>query len=179
MKLKQLLSPLVVLVCGMILLTGVSALLKPVTAKNKEKDRQAAVEALLPGSKTFTPEAYEGEDTNIKEVLRGETGCVVKTVVPGYADDIHIWVGVDNGGKVIGIMVEEIAETWGLGRRAMTDRQFLSQFVETSGDVVIGENADALTGATVTSKAVAKAVNSAAAYMTGADVSSGATEWEE
>ena len=36
---------------------------------------------------------------------------------------------------------------------------------------------DALTGATVTSKAIAKAVNSASAYVTGADVDSGATQW--
>ena len=38
-------------------------------------------------------------------------------------------------------------------------------------------NVDALTGATVTSKAVVKAVNSASAFVTGADVSSSATEW--
>ena len=41
----------------------------------------------------------------------------------------------------------------------------------------IGENMDAITGATVTSRAVANAVNSASAFVTGADVSSGATEW--
>ena len=36
---------------------------------------------------------------------------------------------------------------------------------------------DAITGATVTSKAIARCVNSAIAYVTGADVSSGATSW--
>lgn len=36
---------------------------------------------------------------------------------------------------------------------------------------------DAMSGATVTSKAVVRAVNSAAAFVTGADVSSSATEW--
>lgn len=178
MKKKKIVAPLAVLVGAMILLFGVSALLQPVTAKNKAKDLEEAMVQLLPGSKTFTEEDYEGEDANIKKVWKGETGCVVKTEVAGYADDMSIWVGVDTNGRVTGIMVETLAETWGLGRRAMTDRTFLAQFIDTAGEAAVGENIDALTGATVTSKAVAKAVNSAAAYMTGADVSSGATEWE-
>jgi Na+-translocating ferredoxin:NAD+ oxidoreductase RnfG subunit len=36
---------------------------------------------------------------------------------------------------------------------------------------------DAITGATVTSKAVARSVSSAVAYVTGADVASSATTW--
>ena len=59
-----------------------------------------------------------------------------------------------------------------------TDAPFLLQFLGTAGEAAVDENIDALTGATVTSKAVTRAVNSAAAFVTGADVSSGATEWE-
>ena len=36
---------------------------------------------------------------------------------------------------------------------------------------------DAMTGATVTSKAVARCVNAAVGYVTGADAESGATSW--
>ena len=36
---------------------------------------------------------------------------------------------------------------------------------------------DAITGATVTSKAIVRCVNSAVGYVTGADISSGATSW--
>ena len=36
---------------------------------------------------------------------------------------------------------------------------------------------DGITGATVTSKAIARCVNSAVGYVTGADVESGATSW--
>ena len=97
----------------------------------------------------------------------------------GYVDDIEMLVGVADDGKITGVVVEDMAETYGLGRRAMTDMDFMAQFIDTKGDAEIGENVDALSGATVTSKAVTKAINSAAAYMTGADVSSGATEWEE
>ena len=69
-------------------------------------------------------------------------------------------------------------ETFGLGRGAQTDASFLLQFLHASGEAAVGVDIDALTGATVTSKAVTRAVNSAAAFVTGADVSSGATEWE-
>jgi len=51
------------------------------------------------------------------------------------------------------------------------------QYLGTSGEAAVGEDIDAITGATVTSKAVTKAVNSACAFVTGADVSSSATEW--
>jgi Na+-translocating ferredoxin:NAD+ oxidoreductase RnfG subunit len=41
----------------------------------------------------------------------------------------------------------------------------------------VGTNVDAITGATVTSKAVVRSVNSAVAFVTGADTDSGATSW--
>ena len=88
-----------------------------------------------------------------------------------------LWVGVTNEGWVSGVTVRSHAETLGLGRRAQTDRDFLMQYLYTEGGAAVGEDIDALTGATVTSKAVTRAVNSAAAFVTGADVSSSATEW--
>ena len=102
---------------------------------------------------------------------------MIETVTAGYAGDITMLVGVNNEGRVTGLMVRQISETFGLGARARTDAGFLSQFLGTSGEAAVGDTVDAITGATVTSKAVTKAVNSAAAFVTGADVSSGATEW--
>ena len=132
---------------------------------------------LLPGSSTFTPEEHTGEDAAITAVYKGETGYVIQTTTAGYADDIVMMVGVDNAGKVTGLMVQEMSETYGLGEKAMTDYTFLMQYLGTAGEAAVGEDIDAITGATVTSKAVTKAVNSACAFVTGADVSSSATEW--
>ena len=50
-------------------------------------------------------------------------------------------------------------------------------FLRTEGDAEVGTNVDAITGATVTSKAVARCVNSAVGYVTGADAVSAATTW--
>ena len=54
---------------------------------------------------------------------------------------------------------------------------FLTQLLLDKETLTVGENVDGVTGATVTSKGVVKAVNSAKAFVTGADVSSSATEW--
>ena len=169
--------PIIAIAAAAVILFGASALLAPMAADNAAADLQDMMTHMLPGSTTFTPEEYTGEDTAITAVYKGETGYVVQTTVAGYVDDIIMMVGVDNDGKVTGLMVQEMAETYGLGDNAMIDYEFLMQYLHTAGEAAVGEDIDAITGATVTSKAVTKAVNSACAFVTGADVSSSATEW--
>lgn len=174
---KGLIKPVIAIAAAAIILFGASALLAPVAAKNAEADLHEMMTYLLPGSTTFTPEEYTGEDANITAVYKGETGYVIQTTVAGYVDDIVMMTGVNNDGSVTGLMVQEMADTYGLGDKAMVDYTFLMQYLHTTGDAAVGENIDAITGATVTSKAVTKAVNSACGFVTGADVSSSATEW--
>ena len=102
---------------------------------------------------------------------------MVETVAEGYVDTITLWTGVDDSGSVTGVTIRDMAETWGLGRHALHSLPFLEQFLHTSGNAAVGSNVDAINGATVTSRAVSRAVNSAAAIVSGADISSGATEW--
>ena len=163
------------LACG-ILLSLSGALAETKAAKQQEHD-QMVMGYLLMDSETFTEEAYSGEDTAITAVYKGETGYVVETTVDGYADQLVLWIGVKNDGYVTGITVRDLDETFGLGRNAASDVDFLLQYLRNTGDAAVGENIDAITGATVSSKAVTKAVNSAVGFVTGADVSSGATEW--
>ena len=66
---------------------------------------------------------------------------------------------------------------YGLGANALTDHVFLAQFLNGTGDFTVGTDVDGITGATVTSKAIAKSINSAVAFVTGADIESGATSW--
>ena len=102
---------------------------------------------------------------------------MIETVTAGYAGDITMLVGVNTAGTISGLVVRDMQETYGLGMKALSDVSFLSQFLWNGTTFTVGENVDALTGATVTSKAVAKAVTSASAFVTGADISSSATEW--
>lgn len=169
-----------------------------VAETNAQKAHLTTLQTLLPGSTTFTVEPYDGEDANIRTVHKGENGFVIETVTYGYAGDIAMLIGVSNEGKVTGLVVRELHETYGLGANALTDVDFLAQFLNGSGEFAVatpgadafsgatgtveessGEttDVDALTGATVTSKAIVRAINSAISYVTGADVSSGATSW--
>lgn len=195
---KQILLPIVtILVCAAILL-GLSAGLSGVAAKNAQEAHLQLMQTLLPDSKEFTVVPYDGEDANIVSVHKGENGFVIETVTYGYADEITMYVGVNNDGKVTGLVVHEAHETVGLGNNALTDHVFLAQFLNKSGSFEIATNGadafsgataeaesaegeatavDGITGATVTSKAVVRCVNSAIAYVTGVDTVSAATTW--
>ena len=173
MNVKALIKPVAVLAAVFVLLLALSAGLAPTAAENAAAEQARLFDTLLPGGAPFTEEAYNGEDTAIAAVHRGSTGYIVETVTAGYAGDITMLVAVDLEGAV----VREMEETFGLGAEALSDAGFLSQLIWSRGELAVGDNVDALTGATVTSKAVVKAVNSASAFVTGADVSSSATEW--
>ena len=177
MNWKLLARPVIAIAAAAAVLFGVSAALAPVAEGNARADREELMALLLPGSTSFVEEEYTGEDACIRAVYKGDTGYVVCTAAAGYVGDVVLLVGVDNDGAVTGLTVQEQSETFGLGAGARTDWGFLMQVLGTSGEAAVGEDIDALTGATVTSKAVTKAVNAAAAFVTGADVSSSATEW--
>ena len=177
MKAKELLvSAGSLLLAGLILVVAGNAV-APAAAANAAAEQQEMMETLLPGSTVFTPEEDTGTDANITAVWKGEGGWIIETTVDGYAGPIRQWTGVDSNGHVTGLVVRDMEETFGLGRNALTDIDFLVQFVGTSGEAEVGGGVDAITGATVTSRAVARGVSSACAYVTGADVSTSATEW--
>lgn len=176
MKKNILISALSILLMAVILL-GCSAGLRSVAEKNAREELLCTMKKLLPESESFTEETYTGEDANIRKVYKAENGFVIETCTKGYVDDIVMLVGVSDEGAVTGVVIREIHETAGLGRAALVDYKFLMQFLDTKGDAEVGTNVDAVSGATVTSKAVTRCVNSAVAYVTGADVDSGATSW--
>ncbi len=169
--------PIVSLVLAALLLLGLYNGLLQLRQENWEKELQAKMETLLPGSTSFAEETYTGDDANIACVYKGETGYVIGTTTAGYAGPISILIGVSSEGYVTGLQVRSMEETFGLGAEALTDWEFLSQFLRSEGDAAVGTNIDAITGATVTSKAIARSVNSAVGFVTGADTSSGATTW--
>ena len=195
---KPILLPVLTILIAAAILLAASFGLKGIATEKAQADHIWLMQALLPDSKEFTLEPYSGEDANIRSVHKAENGFVIETVTYGYAGDITMFIGVNNDGKVTGLVVRDLSETFGLGKEALTDHEFLKQFLNSEGsfEVVTGApdafsgatstvtestgdtvEVDALTGATVTSKAIVRAVNSAVAYVTGADVASSATTW--
>ena len=174
---RKFLTLVITLVLAAALLLGLYNGLNGIRNANREQELQEKMLTLVPGSTSFAEEPYDGEDANIQFVYKSEAGFVVATRTAGYAGDIAMLIGVSNNGHVTGLQVRSMEETFGLGAEALTDADFLAQFINTQGDAEVGTNVDAITGATVTSKAVARSVNSAVGFVTGADASSGATSW--
>lgn len=174
---RKITLPILTIAAAALILLGLYNGLLGLRQENREQELQTKLETLLPGSKTFTKEADTGEDTTVVAAYKGETGYVVATQTNGYAGPIAMLVGVHNDGYVTGLQVRDMEETFGLGANILTDWEFLAQFLRTEGDAQIGTDIDAISGATVTSKAVARCVNGAVAFVTGADTSSAATSW--
>lgn len=92
-------------------------------------------------------------------------GYCIKVTESGYGGKIQSIVGVDMNGKVTGVSVISNSETAGLGAN-IKNESFRSQFVG-KGEVSVvkagaGDNEiDALSGATISSKAMAASVNRA------------------
>ena len=174
---RKIWMPVAALLLAAAVLLGVYNLTLDLRAENQAKELQAKMETLLPGSTTFTEEEYTGEDDIIAVVYKGENGYVIGTVTAGYAGPIHMLIGVSDDGYVTGLQVRRMEETFGLGAEALSDWEFLAQFLRTEGDVAVGVEIDSISGTTVTSKAITRSVNAAVAYVTGSDVDSGATSW--
>ena len=197
MKLKEYAPALAMVLLAALVLWVANFSLRSVQQTNAQRELQRRLQLLLPGSEVFTLESYSGEDANIVSVHKAENGFVIETATYGYAGNITMLIGVNLDGKVTGLVVREMHETFGLGSQGLTDHVFLAQFLNSSGSFAVattGADAfsgatdtaapsgdevtvDALTGATVTSKAIVRCVNSAVAYVTGADASTGATSW--
>ena len=174
---KSILLPIVAIVLAAAILFGLNFGLASYRAEKNTQELTTKMQTILPGSETFTEEAYTGEDANIVTTYKAENGYVVETCTYGYAGNITMLIGVSNEGTVTGLQVRDMSETQGLGGEALWNWEFLIQFLNNAGDAEIGENIDGLTGATVTSKAIARSVNSAVGFVTGADVDSSATSW--
>lgn len=93
---------------------------------------------------------------------------ITVTAKDGYGGDIKFSVGIQKDGTVNGISILSISETAGLGMKAKEEAfqsnfkdKKADEFVVTKNGAVKDGDVDAISGATITSKAVTKGVNSA------------------
>lgn len=179
---------LLLAICFGALLAGMQITLGPVIEANKINETlekvpemvfgQARAEALRDRQQAVdvTPQsvAVEKAGKTVRySVYRAETegqlaGWVAKTAGQGYADKIEMLIGFDPlVDKITGIFVLEQKETPGLGNKIVTD-QWRAQFVSkptaepleaVKGKAKADDEIDAITGATISSKAVTTIIN--------------------
>lgn len=147
------------------LLGGVNYITKDkIAAINLERMNAAKAEVLPSDSYTEVTD-YQDKTGLVAHVWRAEGGYVAECVVGGSQGDIDLMVGVDDNGAITGVSIVSMSETSGLGDQAKKP-EWRAQFVGKAGAVAVtkdGGQVEALTGATVTSRAVCDAVSAAAA----------------
>ena len=78
----------------------------------------------------------------------------------GFGGALDMMVGVNSDGTIAGMKIVSHSETPGLGSR-VDDPDYLSQYTGKSGTLSLGNGIDAITGSTISSKAVLEAANRA------------------
>lgn len=123
----------------------------------------ASMQEVLPADE-YTPVDYTGPEANVASVHKaGDAGFVVEVTPAGFGGAIDMVVGVASDGTVTGVSIVKMTETSGLGANAAKE-SYRSQYVGLSGTLAVnkdGGEIDALTGATITSRAVTDGVNTA------------------
>ncbi|MBC3888074.1 FMN-binding protein [Acetobacterium paludosum] len=138
----------------------------PIAIKNAADKEMKTMQALVPDADTFTP--IEGKTDWYAATKGGEKiAYVVPGETKGYGGAITMLVAVKTTGEVINFSILKANETPGLGDNAGKE-PFKSQFAgKTSENLVVTkdpsnkENIQAMTGATISSKAVTKGVKEA------------------
>jgi len=137
--------------------------------ENAEKERQASIFEIFPNG--TSAELFEGKLNEIDHkniaihyvyMIKNNAdllGYCVSLSSMGFGGEIELLIGVTADKSLVGVKILSMSETPGLGSK-VSDTTFLSQFDGKTEAVALGADVDAVTGATVSSKAVILAVNS-------------------
>lgn len=145
-------------------------LIADIATKNEVNARLKVLPAAYSFSESTDTKAPEGCDSFVIGLDENSklAGMVFVTTVKSYGGDLQVMTGVDKDGKVAGIEILQISDTAGLGMNAKKD-EFKNRFKGLTEGITVQKNTAsaennevlALTGATITSKAVTNAVNTA------------------
>ena len=172
-KWTELGRPVVVLGAVCLIVTALLAVTNQFTAPIIERNAKAKADAsrrvVLEAGADFEEVRLDPTliaEKKVEEVYKAGNGagCTVTTALNGYGGTVRIMFGVTAEGKIAGVEVLEHNETKGLGERITTD-DFKSQFIGKSGVLSVTKGSPgeqeiaALTGATVSSRAMTDSAN--------------------
>ena len=154
-------------------LGGINAITEDKIAAAKEEKVQQAIAAVLPNSLGLQQIPFSAEAHPLVKAVYTAEACYAIEVAPsGFGGSISMMVGVDPDGKVLGVQIISHTETAGLGAVAgastAAGQAFRDSFKGLGYPVAVskdGGEADTITGATITSRAVADGVNAALQFV--------------
>lgn len=146
------------------LLAYVFLLTVPRIEANAKATFESSLREVLPGAVTFKALTEPEAKTQIYEGYAGEkpVGLAVKLAPRGYSGEIDMLVGVDPDLQVKGMKILNQRETPGLGANILKPK-FIGQFIGKgiADALEPKKDIDALTGATISTRAVADGVKAA------------------
>ncbi|MDD3212468.1 MAG: FMN-binding protein [Eubacteriales bacterium] len=161
----------IITLCAGLLLAMTNAVTLGPIAEASAKAADEARRAVLASADSFEELAHDQTvDTLFRGLKDGQPiGYTATVTVTGYGGPVEITVGIGMDGALTGLSVggTKFAETAGLGAKAK-EPAFTDQFIGVKAPVTLNKDVDAISGATITSTAVTKGVNIAAAAVAGA-----------
>ena len=168
---KDILRPTAVLflICVIVAaaLAGTNLLTKDKIAEQAAEKAEKSRKLALSAADTFTP--VDGYDCYVGTSGNEIVGYVFETSAKGYGGDVDVMTGISLEGKITGVILLDHEETPGLGANAEKE-EFRAQFLQDVPETLLklvkyqapqpGE-VEAMTGASMTSRAVMNAVNEA------------------
>lgn len=140
-----------------------------IIVEREKREQDAARIELLSEGDSFAEvklDEAKAKELNIIDMYAADNGAgyVVQTTASGYGGPITVMTGIRADGTVEKVKVLSSSETPGVGKKT-EEESFLGQFADKSGTLAVGSDITAVSGATVSSKAMVAAVNSAVAAV--------------
>ena len=157
-------------ICAVVaaVLAGVNMITKDRIAEIQAQKVENAIAEVLPNAQGLQQLPLSGDAGIVQAVYTAGSDYAIQVAPGGFGGAVTMMVGIADG-QVTGISVISHAETPGLGAVAAAQNAggeaFRGQFVGQSGTLAIGDQIDAMTGATITSTAVVTGVNAALDYV--------------
>ena len=169
MKKTLLVGSKLALICviAAVVLGFVNAVTEPKIIQNKKEALRRAIQSVAGNSET-------GEQTAVRdypgveyyyEIEDDGGGYIVKLIGTGYGGEMHLLAGYRPGGGIFSVVLMENQETPGLGKKAEAEG-YMDKYIGTGGDEPVPvlkdqlsrEEADAITGATITFVGIGQAL---------------------
>lgn len=161
---KDIIKPIAVLAGICLVVTAVLAYINLITSPIITAAEEAAAEQakmeVMPGAKSFEAVSIELPEGVTEAYIADNGGYVFMLSTKGYGGEIKLICGVNADGSVAGISTLSHKETSGIGSKVVEDSSgYRENFYGKTADNY--SEVDAVTGATISSKAYKKALDSA------------------
>lgn len=136
----------------------VNQITDPIIQEKKIAAVKTSLQAIFPGATEFAEITIDENDMVVKAYEAAGAGYAFNVSVQGYKDVIEFIIGIDVSGKIVGLSMNYVNDTPGLGTKVGE-----SEFINSIVNKTIDDKLDTISGATISSSAVIEGIDAAIA----------------